>query len=159
MNYKIEGAINKSKTVMAAVDDALHGVMGKAGPERIFDLEFTYDKLKPLLEKGNNLFIEVNDFPLFADAMREELEAKYPSCRVVLSTEGTRPEGSLVVSLCESIFRQDDLSLEKFIMDLDGNVLRDEDDVLMAINYSCSRRAFIFAQKPLFIRLAKALRY
>ena len=49
---------------MAAVDDALHGVMGKAGPERIFDLEFTYDKLKPLLEKGNNLFIEVNDFPL-----------------------------------------------------------------------------------------------
>ena len=77
----------------------------------------------------------------------------------MLSTEGTRPEGSLVVSLCESIFRQDDLSLEKFIMDLDGNVLRDEDDVLMAINYNYSRRAFIFAQKPLFIRLAKALRY
>ena len=153
------GEPNKSKTVMAAVDDALHGVMGKAGPERIFDLEFTYDKLKPLLEKGKNLFIEVNDFPLFADAMREEIEAKYPSCRVVLSTEGTRPEGSLVVSLCESIFRQDDLSLEKFIMDLDGNVLRDEDDVLMAINYNYSRRAFIFAQKPLFIRLAKALRY
>ncbi len=40
-------------------------------------------------------------------------------------------------------------------MDLDGNVLVDEDDVLMAINYNFSRRSFIFSMKPLFMRLSR----
>lgn len=153
------GEPNKTKTVMAALDDALHGVMGKAGPDRIFELEFTYDGLWRAIDGKKNIFIEVNAYPLFADALKAQLLKELPNASVKLSTEQEWQAGDTVISLCESIFRQDDISLEKIIMDLDENVLATEDDALMVINYSYSKRSFIFAQKPLFIRLAKCLRY
>lgn len=211
---------NKSKTVMAALDDALHNVMGKAGNERIFNLEFTYDGLKKALEDKKKVIIIANDFPLFAESLKEKIETEYEAIDVELVTtksesvdvelvttksetigvesvmtkseavDGNLPlteqtgkttevnktqseangksseahlvntylvntHDTAVLDLCESIFRQDDLSLERYKMDLDGNVLRTEDDALMVINYAFSRRSFIFAMKPLFMRLAR----
>lgn len=52
------------------------------------------------------------------------------------------------IIMCESIFRQDDLSLKNYVMDLDGNVLSNEDEVMMVINYPFSKRSFIYANKP-----------
>lgn len=157
------GEQNKSKTVMAALDDALHGVMGKAGPDRIFDLEFTYDGFEKAITGKRHLYIDVNEYPLYAEVVRDYARRIDENIIVSLSTETDRVSAEkssaekidVEISLCESIFRQDDLSLSKLIMDLDGNVLRTEDDALFVINHSYSKRSFVFAQKPLFIRLAK----
>ena len=150
---------NKTKTVMAAMDDALHGTMGKAGDDRIFDLEFTYDGLEKVIANKRKVQIEINEYPLFAEALEEKIKKINPDIYVErVEKAGENTGETSVISLCENIFRQDDLSLSRYIMDLDRNVLITEDDALMVINYPFSRRSFIFAQKPLFVRLAKELK-
>lgn len=153
------GEPNRSKTVMAALDDALHGVMGKAGPDRIFQIEKTYDGVRRAVAAGDSFHIEVNGYPLFAGDLKEDILAINPKAQVTMSTEEKCPEDAIIFSVCESVFRQDDVSLNSYVIDLDENVLVDEEDAMMVINYNYSRRSFVFAQKPLFIRLAKALRY
>lgn len=183
INYTglFRGEENRSKTVMAAMDDALHGVTGKAGEDRIFDLEFTYDGLERAIADKRNIRIIAGEYPLFAESLKEKIENTWQDKSVDIvftedsqintcdvnthdathtynASEQQKKYTDAVITLCESIFRQDDLSLSAYVMDLDGNVLVDEDDVLMVINYNFSRRSFIFSMKPLFMRLARKLR-
>ena len=157
------GEENRSKTVMAALDDALHKVMGKANEDRIFNLELTYDGLERAIGDKSDIAIIAGEFPLYADTLKEKIKVMWPDKRVYIvglqdtdeayGTAHFQPDAT--ITICESIFRQDDLSLSTYVMDLDGNVLVDEDDVLMAINYNFSRRSFIFSMKPLFMRLSR----
>lgn len=157
------GEENRSKTVMAALDDALHKVMGKAKEDRIFNLELTYDGLERAIGDKSDIAIIAGEFPLYADTLKEKIKVMWPDKRVYIvglqdtdeayGTAHFQPDAT--ITICESIFRQDDLSLSTYVMDLDGNVLVDEDDVLMAINYNFSRRSFIFSMKPLFMRLSR----
>ena len=55
------GEPNRTTTVMAALDDALHGIMGKAGEGRIFELERNYKDLEKILNGKKKLIIEAND--------------------------------------------------------------------------------------------------
>lgn len=157
------GEENRSKTVMAALDDALHKVMGKAKEDRIFNLELTYDGLERAIGGKSDIAIIAGEFPLYADALKEKIKVMWPDKRVCIAdlhdndetpdTSQFQPDAT--ITICESIFRQDDLSLSTYVMDLDGNVLVDDDDVLMVINYNFSRRSFIFSMKPLFMRLSR----
>ena len=148
---------NKSKTVMAALDDALHGIMGKAGPDRIFDLEFSYSALKNLMQNRERINLITGDYPLYAESLKERLEQMQAGISVSFNDKSPAP-GTVTLTLCESIFRNDDLSLSTVYMDLEGNLLVSEDDVLMVINYPYAKRSFLFAQTPLFLRLARQLR-
>ena len=157
------GEENRSKTVMAALDDALHKVMGKAKEDRIFNLELTYDGLERAIGDKSDIAIIAGEFPLYADALKEKIKVMWPDKRVYIvglqdtdeayGTAHFQPDAT--ITICESIFRQDDLSLSTYVMDLDGNVLVDGDDVLMVINYNFSRRSFLFSMKPLFMRLSR----
>ena len=61
---------SKANTVMAAYDDAIHGVTGKAGPDRIFEMDqdenFSepYEKVKEEFDRGKELFV-YSQLPLF----------------------------------------------------------------------------------------------
>jgi hypothetical protein len=59
--------------------------------------------------------------------------------------------GAKTISLCESIFRVDDMSLSKIYIDIDGCIFRDEDDALDIINFNYSRRCFVTAHMPVFL--------
>ena len=261
------GESNRASTIMAALDDALHGRLGKAGSDRIFELEHTYDPLTPLLVGKCTVCIYEEAYPVEAEALAEKLRSRYPHLVIYLVTQegqgqklgsqGVRTacdgrereeckqtvcdgrereeckqtvcdgrereeckrtvcdgrereeckrtvcdgrereeckqaacDGSgreeckrtacggskwkectqtacdpsewakceVTFTLCESIFQLEDLGLRTYYMDVDGNVLATEDDQLMIINYAYSKRMFLFAQKPLFLRLAKELR-
>lgn len=153
---------NKSRTVMSAMDDALHKVMGKAGENRIFNLEKQYDRLEKILCEKENVNIISNEFPLFAQEIARKIinisseKNVYIDKKPVYEGEKTDAvEMDVEIELCESIFRQEDISLRNYKMDLDENILATEDDVLMVINYGYSKRSFIFSYKPLFMQLAK----
>lgn len=170
------GEKNRARTVMAALDDALHGRLGKAGPDRIFELEHTYDPLTPLLAGKCRVCIYEKAYANEAVSLMEKLQNKYPKLAIYLVTQEGQgqklkstgevvpcghsewAECEVTITLCESIFQLEDLSLQTYYMDVDGNVLATEDDQLMTINYAYSKRMFLFAQKPLFLRLAKELR-
>jgi len=161
------GEPNKANTVMAAMDDALHGVTGKAASGIIQDLEFSYQGVERVLDGKCGVTILAGDFPLYSENLADQILMSYPKLSVELISKEEETEESenlsrkmnrpdwAVIRMCESIFREEDLSLVTYLMDLDGNVLCDEDDAMRVINYPFSKQSFIFAQKPLFLRLAK----
>jgi hypothetical protein len=132
---------------MLAYDDAIHGVVGKAGEDRIFTLDFNREPWQRLFSQSNTFAIHREAYPATADyIMNRAREMGY-------SIEWKEPgEASREIVLCESIFQIEDLSRQKIYIDVNDCILESEDDVLDVINYNYSRRSFIFAQKPVFLR-------
>jgi hypothetical protein len=142
------GEYNRMRTVMMAYDDALCGVAGKAGPNRIFSVDHNEEPFRKLFASGKRFYIEENGFPAFAAWLRELPEQ--------LGIEGISwadapGPGVKTISLCKSIFQIDDMSLTKIYIDLDNCILRDEDDALDVINFNYSKRSFMASQKPIFL--------
>jgi hypothetical protein len=92
--------------------------------------------------------VEENGFPTLAEWL------KCLPHQLGMETKWTdRPTpGAKIISLCENIFKLDDLSLSKVYIDIDKCILQNEDDVLDVINYNYSRRTFLLAQKPVFLQ-------
>jgi hypothetical protein len=148
-----KGEYNRRKTVMFAYDDAIHGVMGKAGPGRIFSVDFNEKPFRKLFSSGAAFYLEEGEFPSLAGWLRQ-----LPKQLGIDVTWATQPDkGAKTISLCESIFRVEDLSLSKIYIDIDKCILMDEDDALDVINYSYSRRSFILSQQPIFLQQIQAL--
>lgn len=155
------GTDQRARTVMAAFDDALHGVRGEAGADRIFDLVPGRDRLAEVMEKEKRargeikkIVIEENGYASQAELLKERLSAYCPNAEFSDNKDGK----SLTFALCQFLFTQEDLSLQKYYIDNSGNVLADEQDALMIINYPFSKRAFCYSLLPLFRRCVEQLR-
>lgn len=76
---------NRAKTVMAALDDALHGNLGKAGEDRIFEMEHTYDPLPVILTGKKSLSISSYYMDVDENILATEedafMVANYDYCR------------------------------------------------------------------------------
>jgi hypothetical protein len=139
---------NKMKTVMLAYDDAIHGVMGKAGDNRIFDLDFNTTPYEKLFSSDENFYIEIGGFPNLAGWLRN-----LPSQLGIDVKWADEPSNDVkTIILCDSIFEVEDLTLSKIYIDVEHCILQDEDDVLDVINYNYSKRSFIMSQKPIFLQ-------
>lgn len=148
------GNRNRVRTVMLAYDDAIHGVMGKAGENRIFDLDFNFTPYQQLLYDKKKIYIEENGYLATAERIREL--ADHFGYDIIWTDK--KEKDSVTVSLCESIFKIEDLSRERVYVDINDCILATEEDVLDVINYPYSKRSFIFAQKPVFLEGIRKLR-
>jgi hypothetical protein len=146
-----KGEYNKGKTVMFAYDDAIHGVMGKAGENRIFDIDVNPRPLMKLFSSGTKFYLEQGKFPATAERLKEISMLPDISDKPITWVDRPGP-GVKTIALCENIFRLEDLSLSKVYVDIDDCILQDEDDVLDVINFNYSKRSFILAQKPIFLQ-------
>jgi hypothetical protein len=148
-----KGEYNKMKTVMLAYDDAIHGVVGKAGENRIFDIDFNYEPFKKLFSSEGNFYIEECGYT----ALAEWLKNLPMQLGLNVNWSDTPAPSVKIISLCENIFELEDLSLSKVYIDVEKCILQDEYDVLDVINYNYSKRSFIMAQKPLFLQKIREL--
>jgi hypothetical protein len=149
-----KGEYNKMKTVMLAYDDAIHGVMGKAGDNRVFDLDFNIAPYEKLFLGGGSFYIEEGDFPNLAGWLRN-----LPSRLGIDINWIDKPSKQVMtIVLCDNIFKVEDLSLSKVYIDVEHCVLQDEDDVLDVINYNYSKRSFIMSQKTVFLQKIRELK-
>lgn len=153
------GEENKAKTVLFAYDDALHLNMGKASEDKIFDVDKNDTKLRALTEAYTSFHIETNGHEYLAESMRSQILKFAPMAQVLTDQASVGQPLSQVcrIALCDSVFRQEDLSLSKIYIDDNENILMTEEDVCMVINYPYSRRSFCMAQKPLFLHYAKEI--
>jgi hypothetical protein len=143
-----KGEYNKMKTVMLAYDDAIHGVTGKAGENRIFDIDVNYKPFQKLFSSAKFFYLEEGEFPALAGWLKG-----LPQQLGIDVNWMDRPSaGAKTISLCNTIFTLDDLSLSKVYIDIDRCILQGKDDALDVINYNYSRRSFIMAQKPVFLQ-------
>ncbi|MBR6770599.1 MAG: glycosyltransferase family 2 protein [Lachnospiraceae bacterium] len=153
------GEENRAKTVMHAYDDALHGVMGKAGEDRIFPVIHQEGKLEELLKEaeGKGITIYVNGWEKQAEQFEERVKAAAQrigiACRIQLlpeSEQGKKAAG-LSFTMTENIFRLEDMSLTTIYVDGEGRILATEEDLFRVINRDYSCQSFVFAQKSLFL--------
>lgn len=141
---------NKVRTVMLAYDDAIHGVVGKAGENRIFPLDFNEEPWHHLFSTGKAFYIHEEKYPATAQRIKE--------IAVNLGYEVSwkeKPEDAREICICDNIFDIEDLSREKIYIDVNDCILESEEDVLDIINYNYSKRSFVFAQKPVFLQKIK----
>lgn len=148
------GSKNRTKTVMLAFDDAIHGVMGKAGENRIFEIDFNEEPYRHLLEGKESVYLEANDYT----ATAEHFKALAESMGYHINWLSEEREGVPVFSFCESIFAIEDLSRKKVYIDINDCIFETEEDALSIINYNYSRRSFVFAQKPVYLECIRKLR-
>lgn len=145
---------NKVKTVMLAYDDAIHGVTGKAGENRIFSLDFNEEPWRRLFETESACYLAEDEYPETAQRIKDIAES------LGYSVDWVRENGTTKeIQIVDDIFQVEDLSLEKIYIDVNDCILATEDDVLNVINYNYSKRSFLFAQKPVFLQKIKELKY
>ena len=148
------GSRNRTKTVMLAFNDAIHGVMGKAGENRIFEIDFNEEPFRHLFEGKESVYLETNGYT----ATAERFKALAESMGYHINWLSEVREGAPVFSICESIFTIEDLSRKKVYIDISDCIFETEEDALSIINYNYSRRSFVFAQKPVYLECIRTLR-
>lgn len=144
----------KINTVMLACDDALHGVTGKAGENRIFPLEYNDAPFQELFEASDTYYIEVNGYAWLA----EELRIKAEQLGYQIHWVDQRGSGVPVIALCQSIFEVEDLSLQKVYVDIEYCILRTERDVEDVLHYYSGKRLYLYAETPAFVQKLRELR-
>ncbi|MCI9078183.1 MAG: glycosyltransferase family 2 protein [Lachnospiraceae bacterium] len=148
------GNSNHARTVMLAYDDAIHGIMGKAGENRIFGLDFNKEPFLHLFNGKEKIYLEENYYFSTADWLKD-----FAACNGFNITWTEQPQEDVpVISICENIFELEDLSRTKIYIDIHRCIFETEDDALDIINYNYSKRSFIFAHKPVFLECARKLR-
>jgi hypothetical protein len=148
---KHKGEYNEANTIMFDYDDAIHGVMGKAGDNRIFDIDFNPEPFIKLFSSGTKFYLENGGFPAMAEWLKGLSTLPEISNNNVTWVDSPAT-GVKTIALCESIFHIEDLSLSKVYIDINHCILQDEDDALDVINYNYSKRSFIMAQQPVFLQ-------
>lgn len=155
-----KGEVNRTKTVMYAYDDAIHGVKGKAGENRIFELDKNSDKLRSVLDGVSSVKIKLYNEELYTEELETDILKVNPQMKIV--TEGAGNDSGDVCQktfvLCRDIFAIQDYSLKDIYVDIEGRILATEEDVFKVYNKEYSYRTFLFMQKPLFLEQAKKLR-
>lgn len=147
------GMSAKTRTVVLACDDALHGVTGRAGENRIFPLNYPDEPFRDLFDASDTYYIETNGYEWLA----EELRYKAEQLGYHIQWVEKEKEGLPVIALCPSIFGLEDLSLQKIYIDLEYCILRTEEDVRNVINYSYSKRLYLFSEIPVFVQKLREL--
>ncbi len=160
---------NNASTVMAAYDDALHGITGKAGENRIFDIDFNKNNYRRLFSKNNSFIINENEFPNLCEKVCS-LAKEINSCiKLEVNRDNIDLTGckGTIIELCESIFDINNAEIinhnsndaeNHYYIDVNDCIIN-EKDVLKVLNeYNVAQRLFIFENKSLFIRQAKKLR-
>lgn len=145
-----KGEKNRIRTVMLAYDDALHGVTGKAGENRIFTLDTADGPWDKLFSAALAYVLHTDKYPGTAQDIRDRAERMGYDIRWYEASEA--PEKIPEIVLCDNIFQIEDLSLQKIYIDINDCILASEEDVLDVINYNYSRRTFIESQKPIFLQ-------
>jgi GT2 family glycosyltransferase len=149
-----KGEHNVNRTVMLAYDDVLHGIMGKAGENRIFPVDVNLEPFEALFASADSFYVEENGFPTLHQRLRD-VAARIG---VTVDWKEAPGAGTKTIALCEDIFRIEDLTMEKIYVDIDRCILRTQEDVLDVINYNYSKRSFIYAEKPVFLERLRVLR-
>lgn len=148
------GEESRVKTVMLAYEDAINNVTGKAGENRIFDLDFNEKNYRKVFEASDTYYIEENGHEVLAQRIKQLAE----DMGYHIDWKERECEGVKNISLCDNIFEIDDMTRNKIYIDINDCIFMDEDDALDIINYNYSKRTFIFAQKPVFLEKIREMR-
>lgn len=154
-----KGEKNRAKTVMSAYDDALHGVTGKAGENRIFVLGKNEEKLRVLLKGLSWVEIGALEEGLDSTELEERILTTAPEIEIRKAEDGRKAAGNgRRFILCRDIFTLEDYLPPDIFVDAEGRIMESEEDFFKVFNKAYSYQTFLFTQKPLFLELVRLFR-
>ncbi len=174
---------NKANTVMAAYDDAVHGIVGKAGEGRIFPIDlpekhyedfFSSHRVITIIQNG---YLELTEhikrtaerfkagditFSAFSDANKWKKDAKEAVGRRDADARGMT-ENTLVY-LCQGFLHENVSAIglpeeaDVWLWDVDDCIVPLEEQPRLLDDFIKGRELFIFSHLPLFLRETECLR-
>ena len=163
---------NKANTVMAAYDDALHGVTGKAGEGRIFPVDLPGQHFRELFASAGEICMVTNGYMELAARIRtlakeyggSDIRFSEAASAEDISLAAGRDRKAVILYLCQGFLHE---NVER-LGSLAGQDVRywDVDDCIVPAaeqpdlqkSFIRGRELFIFSQLPLFLRQTEGLR-
>lgn len=150
-----KGEKNRMRTIMHAYDDALHQVLGKASSDKIFKLDSSDEKLANLIQGKEKVYIKDDGYEGYGQALFEKMQNINQNLQRIVDY---KEKFDIHFTICDYIFTLNDFSLKSIYVDSYNSILATQDDVLRIINYNYSKEAFVYAQQPLFLHMARKIR-
>lgn len=169
----LKGESNIVRTVMYALDDAAHGVSGKAEDYKILPRNAEKDRLREALGTAENILIRFNgsfegignvvravrktapeikitiSVPQEYEKQSDQLQSQFAQCEV---TENYLPEQyGMHLNLCEHIFKLDRNMPQDNYVDAWCNIIYTPQDFIYASSFEQNRELFILSMKGLLL--------
>lgn len=139
---------NAAKTIMAAFMDAMMGVRGKAGQEKILSNNGNPVRLNQFLEGLDKVYVEDEENL----GLRDVLRKMHGHIEFV-----PEEEAEVKLKTCRRIMEVTDFSLEYVYIDEYWNILLDEGDLEVVKNYSYSLQLFLYMHQNTFLAQTEAI--
>ena len=158
---------NKADTVMAAYDDAIHGVSGKAPEGRIHEVDRNPEGYRNLFESADSFYLYANGNPRLCEKVSKMAADLGFSDRLIECGDMETPDDGVCIRLCSSILGDEagDLAQEALsagrddvLIDQNECIINSSDVRALREDYEQSRDLYIYSQMPLFMRQAQKLR-
>lgn len=167
-----KGKKNQISIMMHALDDAVHGLTGKAKEGKILPKDKIEDRAAGLFETYHDVILEFNgDYKLLQDIIKkikkastevslriisddvEEVQRQnpeYPVMRADQLPHGTLQDQSVLwLAMCEHVSKIEDFGLQKIYIDPYSNLLENERDLQHFAGYQYNKDLFVSMWKVL----------
>ena len=152
---------------MAAYDDAIHGVSGKAPDGRIHEVDRNPESFGNLFSSADRFFLYANGNPRLCEKVISIASELGFSDRLSICEDEDIPGDGVCIRLCSSILGDEagDLAREALsagrddvLIDQNECIINASDIEALREDYMQSRDLYIYSQMPLFMRQALKLR-
>ncbi len=162
-----------ARALRFALDDAMHGVRGKAAAYKLENNDNIYNRLEQILQGKKTYSMEVNSCDWLAENIREYVTNHFPQMLEVqpqgelqetASVQAVEPgkcginADTLRLVLCPYIMNVKDFSLDKVYIDEYYNIFSEISEIAIIRNYGYSKALFIYQNQQLFIENVKKIR-
>jgi GT2 family glycosyltransferase len=139
---------NTAQTVMRAYEDAVRGITGKAGADRIFDVDFNETPFCELFASSDTFVLDTGDCPNYEPRIKHLADKLGYSIKWLT----TPTEGVPTITLCESIFKlqMQDENPNHIYVDIDDCILRTHKDWERVQAYKVECDKFLGEQRSFF---------
>lgn len=142
-----------AQAIRYGLEDAMHGVRGKADGYKLRQGDELYDGLARVLHGKKRYCLEVGEYIQLADSIREYIHTNHPELE-----ETDRQSGEATIVLCDYIMNIKDFSLEKVYVDEYMNVFSTGEEAELITGYVFSKALFLYMNQELFVEQMKKLR-
>lgn len=160
--------LNKADTVMAAYDDAIHGVTGKAPDGRIHDVDKNMDPWRNFFDSADEFVIYDNNNPMLCKKILTIAESLGAAEKVKVASESGENDSAIRIELGSSILTYEarsaaldylsDASHRYVLIDQNECIVNAGEVEALQDDYEQAKDLFIYSQLPLMKRQAKLLR-
>ena len=142
-----------AQAIRFALDDAMHGVRGRADEYKLRPEKELYRALDNLLESHRTYRVDAREHEAAAEELRQYIQRNYPMLK-----ETSSENAQMILVPCDYVMNVKDFSLTKIYVDEYHNVFSSEQEAELIRNYAFGKALFLYMNHTVFVEQMKKLR-